>query len=111
MRRSAAPPAASRCAGVYPAAFWLEATGRIESLARACVTKHATVREAPQTRLWSFCAERLGSWLLLQRLRAEPGGRLDRLGERLGGRRWAAHCRGQLNLIVDEVHAGYRAGS
>jgi hypothetical protein len=97
--------------GVYPAAFWLEATGRIESVVRACVTRHATVRDAPQTRLWSFCAERLGSWLLLQRLRAEPGGPLESLGEWLGAARWRAHCRGQLNLIVDGAHAGYRAGS
>ena len=95
--------------GVYPAAFWLEAIGQIERVVRACVTKHATVRDAPQTRLWSFCAERLGSWLLLRRLRAEVAG--AGLGGWLGRRRWAARCRGQLNLVVEGPHAGYRAGS
>ena len=97
--------------GVYPATFWLEAIGQIESVVRACVTKHATVRDAPQTRLWSFCAERLGSWLLLKRFRAELGGGLDGLGEWLARRRWTARFGGRLNLVVDGAHAGYRAGT
>jgi len=97
--------------GVYPATFWLEAIGQIESVVRACVTKHATVRDAPQARLWSFCAERLGSWLLLNRFRAELGGGLDGLGEWLARRRWTARFGGRLNLVVDGAHAGYRAGT
>ncbi|MBV9891713.1 MAG: hypothetical protein JO090_12605 [Rhizobacter sp.] len=96
--------------GVYPAAFWLETTEQIERVVRACVAKHVTVRDAYQARLWSFCAERLGSWLVLKRLRSEVGGGASGLGEWLGRRRWTArHC-GQLNLIVDDDHAGYKGG-
>ncbi len=96
--------------GVYPAAFWLETTEQIERVVRACVARHATVRDAYQARLWSFCAERLGSWLLLKRFRSEVGGGASGLGEWLGRRRWSArHC-GQLNLVVDDDHAGYRGG-
>lgn len=98
--------------GVYPAAFWLEATGQIERVVRACVTKHTTVRDGHQTRLWSFCAERLGSWLLLRRFRTEvtckpEGGPIEWLDRR----RWVARFTGQLNLITEDTgHAGYRAG-
>ncbi len=99
--------------GVYPADFWLEATDQIERVVRACVTKHPTARDGYQARLWSFCAERLGSWLLLKRFRTEVAGKPE------GGpiewfdrRRWVARFSGQLNLVTDTTgHAGYRAGA
>jgi hypothetical protein len=98
--------------GVYPAPFWLESTQAIERVARACVTKHATVRDGYQARLWSFCAERLGSYLLLKRFRAEVRGRLGAGIEAIDRRRWSARFCGQLNLVTDSAaHAGYSAGA
>jgi hypothetical protein len=95
--------------GVYPAAFWLDAIGRIERVVRACVTHHLRVRDGYQARMWSFCAERLGSWLLLKRLRSEVAtGPLSRHWEWLNRHRWSGRFAGQLNLIVEEDHAGYR---
>ena len=87
--------------GVYPASFWLASTDSIERVVRACVAKHATVRDGYQARLWSFCSERLGSWLLLKRLRAEvasiPGSGIEWLGRR----RWRRRFVGQLNLVTE----------
>jgi hypothetical protein len=99
--------------GVYPAAFWLDATEQIERVVRACVTKHPTVRDAYQARLWSFCAERLGSWLVLKRFRSEVAGRPEGgMLEWLDRRRWSARFTGQLHLITEETsHSGYRAGA
>jgi hypothetical protein len=98
--------------GVYPASFWLASTEAIEGVVRACVARHATVRESFQARLWSFCGERLGSYLLLKRLRAEvaalPGSGIEWLGRR----RWKKRFVGQLNLITEgDAHAGYTAGA
>lgn len=95
--------------GVYPAPFWLDSTEKIERVVRACILSHATVREGYQARLWSFCAERLGSWLLLKRFRAEVGGGGI---EWLARRRWSARFAGQLNLVSEgEAHTGYAAGA
>ena len=97
--------------GVYPAPFWLASTDSVERVVRACVTRHATVRDGYQARLWSFCAERLGSWLLLKRLRAEvaalPGSGIERLSRA----RWSRRFCGQLNLVTEgDGHTGYRGG-
>ncbi|HEV7577172.1 MAG TPA: hypothetical protein VGO85_14115 [Caldimonas sp.] len=98
--------------GVYPAPFWLESTAKIEGVVRACVAKHATVRDAYQARLWSFCAERLGSWLLLKRFRVEVAGGFGAGIESIDRRRWSKRFAGQLNLVTDsEAHAGYSAGA
>ena len=98
--------------GVYPAPFWLDSTEKIERVVRACVARHATVREGYQARLWSFCAERLGSWLLLKRLRAEVAGGPGSGIEWIGRRRWSARFAGQLNLVTEgEAHTGYAAGA
>lgn len=94
--------------GVYPAPFWLASTESIERVVRACIVKHATVREGYQARLWSFCAERLGSYLLLKRFRAEVGGG----PEWWTRRRWKARFCGQLNLVAEgDAHAGYVGGT
>ena len=98
--------------GVYPAPFWRESTAAIEAVARACVAKHATLRDAYQARLWSFCSERLGSWLLLKRFRAEVSGGFGAGIEAIDRRRWSRRFVGQLNLVTDgETHAGYSAGA
>jgi hypothetical protein len=99
--------------GVYPASFWLEATAQIERVVRACVDKHATVRDAYQARLWSFCAERLGSYLVLKRFRSEVSGKAEGGAiEWIDRKRWRARFTGRLNLVTDEAaHAGYAAGS
>ena len=63
--------------GVFPADFWLAAVGAIESVIWACVRRYPVQREGYQTRAWAFCAERLGSYLLLRHFRkayAQTGG-------------------------------------
>ena len=98
--------------GVYPAPFWLDSTAMVERVVRACVARHATVRDGYQARLWSFCAERLGSYLLLKRLRAEVGGSFGSGIEWLARRRWKARFAGQLNLVVaDDSHDAYAGGT
>jgi hypothetical protein len=97
--------------GVYPAPFWLESIECIERVVRACIDKHAVRREGEQARVWSFCAERLGSYLLLKRFRAEVAtGVLARSIEPVSRGRWVKRYAGQLNLIVEDGHAGYAAG-
>jgi hypothetical protein len=97
--------------GVYPASFWLATTESNERVVRACVGKHATARDGYQARLWSFCSERLGSYLLLKRLRAEVAASPGSGIEWLGRRRWRARFAGQLNLDTEsDSHVGY-AGS
>lgn len=56
--------------GVFPAGFWLATVSAIESVIWACVRRYPVVREGYQTRAWAFCAERLGSYLLLKHLNA-----------------------------------------
>lgn len=98
--------------GVYPAPFWLESTDKIERVVRACVDRHSTVREGHQARLWSFCAERLGSWLLLKRFRAEVAGSFGAGIESVDRRRWSKRFAGQLNLVTNgQTHKGYSAGT
>jgi hypothetical protein len=99
--------------GVYPADFWLASIGRIEDVVRACVQRYPEVRAGYQTRAWSFCAERLGSWLLLKRLRADSARTwLTRHVPRWNQRDWVKRCVGQLNLVTrDAGHAGYRGGT
>lgn len=59
--------------GVFPAEFWLRAVGQIEAVTWYCVRHYDTRREGYQTRAWAFCAERLGSYLLLRELRQRYG--------------------------------------
>jgi hypothetical protein len=57
--------------GVFPADFWLATVSAIESVIWACVRRYPVQREGYQTRAWAFCAERLGSYLLLKHLKAQ----------------------------------------
>jgi hypothetical protein len=67
---------------------------------------------AYQARVWSFCAERLGSYLVLKRFRSEVAGKAEGGIEWLDRRRWRARFTGQLNLIAEsEAHRGYSAGA
>jgi hypothetical protein len=60
--------------GVFPAEFWVSTVGALEGVAWACVHRyHDTRRAGPQSRLWGYCLERLGSYLLLRYLRARHG--------------------------------------
>lgn len=74
--------------GVFPADFWLKSIADIEAVAWACVQRYQVKREGYQSRAWAFCAERLGSYLLLRYLRAICGG--DNFEQFMG----------QLNLIT-----------
>lgn len=95
--------------GVYPASFWLPGIEAVENVVRACIARHPIVREGYQRRNWSFCSERLGSYLLLRRLRADVGGRGIEWWSRC---RWSSRYAGQMNLIVEgDGHAGYRGGT
>ncbi len=101
--------------GVYPAAFWIEAVTDLERVVRACVQSHPARRERYQARAWSFCAERLGSYLLLKKLRSEVGGFAGGI-EWFSRRRWSARFAGQLNLVTDtdtdtDVATGYVGGT
>jgi len=74
--------------GVFPADFWLKSIADIEAVAWACVQRYEIKREGYQSRAWAFCAERLGSYLLLRYLRSICGG--DNFEQYMG----------QLNLIT-----------
>lgn len=95
--------------GVYPAPFWLASMDAIESVVRACIARYPVARDGYQARVWSFCAERLGSYLLLKRFRSEVAS--DGIGRRVkwvSRRRWSSRFVGQLNLIAEgDDHKGY----
>jgi hypothetical protein len=99
--------------GVYPAPFWLESIEGVERVVRACIAKHPVIRDGYQTRTWSFCAERLGSYLLLKRFRSEVAtDAVARNLEWVSRGRWAKRHVGQLNLIVEgDAHQGYAGGT
>ena len=98
--------------GVFPAAFWIRSIGLVEATIRSCVDNLTSGREGYQMRVWSFCAERLGSYLLLKEFRPAqvPRRRLLPFG-RSRGSILPEHCIGQLNLIDDKEGADYVVGS
>ncbi|HEY3599567.1 MAG TPA: hypothetical protein VGL08_18890 [Paraburkholderia sp.] len=59
--------------GVFPAPFWVEAITAIEHVVRACTQRYPARRYGYQARSWAFCAERLGSFLLLKYIKAKFG--------------------------------------
>lgn len=75
--------------GVFPAAFWLKAVSDIEKIVWQCVHKFPDIREGYQKRSWAFCAERLGSYLVLKHVNTHYRAQ--------GGH---GHFAGQLNLIT-----------
>jgi hypothetical protein len=102
--------------GVFPVDFWLPAITAVESVVRACITRDPIDSAGYQSRAWAFCAERLGSHLVLRHFRAIPGaggGRsawrtVERL-KRLRPSHWQRRFVGRLNVIADA--ADYAPGS
>lgn len=85
--------------GVMPVDFWIRHITAIESVVRECVRLHPTRRGGIQARVWAFCAERLGSFFLLNHLRA-----LTPVGD------WLSPHTGQLNLVVQPGEQHYTPG-
>jgi hypothetical protein len=85
--------------GIFPAAFWLSTVCAIEAVTWECVQHYDSRREGAQTRLWAYCIERLGSYLLLKQLRAL-----------YGESTWIDICTGHLNLVVEEGVSEYVPG-
>jgi hypothetical protein len=86
--------------GIFPAAFWLPAITAMEEVTWACVHRyHDTNREGAQRRVWAYCLERLGSYLLLRHMRALHGPVA-----------WIDQYAGYLNLVNDGDSAAYVPG-
>jgi len=98
--------------GVYPVDFWLPSIGAVEAVVRHCIEHHPVERDGYQARAWAFCAERLGSYLLLRHFRGPQRRRpaFDRLKRRLPSH-WSRRYAGHLNLITESGQADYVAGS
>lgn len=98
--------------GVFPAAFWLRNITAVESVLRACIQRYPITRTEYQVRAWAFCAERLGSYLLLRHFRGGAVPRPRRL-ERLR-RCWPSHWTkryvGCLNIVTAADQANYVVG-
>jgi hypothetical protein len=97
--------------GVYPAEFWLRSVTAIESVVRACVDRYpGSHADDYQARAWAFCAERLGSHLLLrQLLQQDTRSRWTRRWARTLPRLWHSHA-GQMNVVTEQDGAGYALG-
>lgn len=97
--------------GWFPAEFWLCNTSAVESVLRECIRRYPIERGGYQVRAWAFCAERLGSFLLLRQFRARAGqpaadGKLQRLLPSHWSRRFVGH----LNIITESGPANYVPG-
>jgi hypothetical protein len=66
---------------------------------RACVARYPGVRLGYQARNWAFCAERLGSFLLLKHMTSTYP-----LAD------WYQRFVGHLNLLTNDEHAAYVPG-
>jgi hypothetical protein len=90
--------------GVFPAAFWTRSVAAIEDVVRACVKRYPVARDGYNARAWSFCTERLGSYLVLRHLRASPAPKVGFFAIRQAvpalGPRGAF---GRLNLIAQDT--------
>jgi hypothetical protein len=56
--------------GVFPAEFWIRAVSAIEAVILCCIKRSPVRREGYQARALSFCAERLGSYILMRHLQS-----------------------------------------
>jgi hypothetical protein len=98
--------------GVYPADFWLHHIGQMEQVVRACIQRYPVREAGYQARAWAFCAERLGSFLLLKRFRATAAtGFATRHSEWLNRRQWAGEFVGKINLITETAEPGRYVGT
>ncbi|SDF90471.1 hypothetical protein [Paraburkholderia phenazinium] len=82
--------------GVFPTDFWVSAISSIEAVVRTCFERYSVKREGYQARAWAFCAERLGSYLLLRHLVSK-----------YAGINWQQQFVGQLNLYTEDTQAAY----
>jgi hypothetical protein len=87
--------------GVLPAEFWIQHISAIESVVKRCIELHPVTRTGSQSRVWAFCAERLGSYYLLRQLRSST----------LTGEDWLNQNCGQLNLLVNDGERSYVPGA
>lgn len=96
--------------GVFPAAFWRESMAAIESVIAACVLRYPVHRDSYQRRVWSFCAERLGSHLLLRHFGSLGSSGWTRWRWRRRGH-WSRALAGRLNLVTEDGQARYTIGT
>lgn len=97
--------------GVFPADFWLRSIGAVEGVLRACIARYPVAHDGYQARAWSFCAERLGSHLLLKEFRAACARTaLARRLHWLSQREWQKRFTGRLNTITEDEGARNYAG-
>jgi hypothetical protein len=54
--------------GVFPTEFWIRTISSIEAVVRECFSRHVLPADGAREQAWALCAERLGSYLLLQHL-------------------------------------------
>lgn len=95
--------------GVFPVDFWLPNISAVEAVVRACIERYPASLDGYQARAWAFCAERLGSYLLLRHFRNGRRPALDRLG-RAAPSHWSRRFVGRLNLITEEDRPDYAVG-
>ena len=96
--------------GIFPADFWLKSIGAIEGVVRACIERYPVERDGYQVRAWAFCAERLGSFLLLKHFDAVGSTPLQRLAWALPSH-WSNRYAGHLNLVTDPGEQRYTVGT
>lgn len=85
--------------GVFPADFWVRAISSVEAVVRGCIERYPGRRQGYQVRAWAFCAERLGSFLLLKHLAST-----------YDTSTWQEQFLGQLNLVTEDEQAMYVVG-
>ncbi len=86
--------------GVFPADFWLKTVAAIEFVVCSCVLRHPATRDGYQARVWAFCAERLGSYLLLKHLKTN-----------YTTVNWPDQFCGHINLINQDESLNYVPGT
>lgn len=93
--------------GIYPATFWLESIEAVEATVRACIHNVPVRADGSQARAWSFCAERLGSYLLLKAFRPAPKKKL--FSSQTVKQPFPPSYVGQLNVVSVNGVADYKA--
>ena len=95
--------------GVYPAPFWLETVGKLEEIVRSCVQRFPIDHVGYNARAWGFCAERLGSYVVMRRLRGPSTRGPSPIGRIWNSAGLPRRDVGHLNLISDDL-SDYRIG-
>jgi len=82
--------------GIYPIDFWMQHIIKLEKVVKTCIAIFPNNREGYQSRAWSFCMERIGSYLILKEIRKNPD--------------WISDNCGYLNLINNDDSKSYTPG-